>query len=184
MKVILPDIILDRDGVINHDSPDYIKSPDEWKPLKGSIEAIAALKDAGYRVFVATNQSGIARGLYTEQVLHAMHKKMALLLSEYGCQLDGIYFCPHMPSEQCLCRKPLPGMLFQIAAEHQVQLDKAFYVGDSRKDLEAAQAAGIQGVLVLTGNGMKTKALIQRDEVPIFDSLHDFCDFLLKGTCK
>lgn len=188
---MLPDIILDRDGVINQDSPDYIKNPEEWHPLEGSIEAIAALKKAGHRVFVATNQSGIGRGLYSERVLHAMHCKMARLLQEYDCQVDGIYFCPHLPDEKCRCRKPLPGMLLQIAEEHHVQLDKAFYVGDSRKDLEAAEAAGIQGILVLTGNGKKTLESIkdkplqgeplESGSVPVFESLFDFCDAFLKG---
>lgn len=179
---LLPDIILDRDGVINVDSPDYIKSPDEWQPISGSIEAIVALKKAGFRVFVATNQSGVGRGYYSLGALDQMHQKMHDLLSQSHVALDGVYFCPHLPEAQCSCRKPLPGMLLQIASEHRVVPANTYYVGDSSKDLEAASAAGMQGILVLTGNGIQTQATTQGQSIPTYTNLKTFSDSLFKGA--
>ena len=151
-------VILDRDGTINLDSEDYIKSPAEWQPIKGSLEAIARLIHAGYRVVVATNQSGIGRGLFDTQALFAIHDKLQRALGQVGGRIDAFFFCPHRADEGCRCRKPQPGMLLEVARRFNVSLEDVFMVGDSRKDLEAAAAAGARPVLVLTGNGEKTQA--------------------------
>ena len=153
MKVV----ILDRDGTINHDSDDYIKSPAEWTPIPGSLEAIARLIQADYRVVVATNQSGIGRGLFDTQALFAIHDKLQRALGQVGGRIDAFFFCPHKADDNCRCRKPQPGMLLEVARRFNVSLEDVFMVGDSRKDLEAAAAAGARPVLVLTGNGAKTE---------------------------
>jgi len=158
MKQPIKLIILDRDGVINEDSDAFIKSPDEWIPLPGSLEAIAHLKHAGWTVAVATNQSGIARGLFSEDALHAMHKKMARLLDELGARIDYITWCPHGPDQGCDCRKPLPGMYQQIARHFGCSLKGVPVVGDSARDLEAAVAVGARPILVRTGKGERTLA--------------------------
>ena len=150
-------VILDRDGTINHDSDDYIKSPAEWHPLKGSLEAIARLGQAGYRVVVATNQSGIARGLFTTQTLFAIHDTLQRALGKMGGRIDAFFFCPHGADAGCDCRKPQPGMLLEVARRFNVSLKDTYVVGDSRKDLEAAAAAGARPVLVLTGKGRMTR---------------------------
>lgn len=149
-------VILDRDGVINIDSDAYIKSPAEWHPIPGSLEAIKALKEAGARVFVATNQSGLARGLFAPSALAAMHEKLQQYLARLGTAVDGIYYCPHGPDDGCDCRKPLPGLLHRIAREHRVALNDVPVVGDSLRDLEAAAAVGAKPILVKTGKGEKT----------------------------
>jgi D-glycero-D-manno-heptose 1,7-bisphosphate phosphatase len=150
-------VILDRDGTINHDSSDYIKSPAEWTPIPGSLEAIARLIQADYRVVVATNQSGIGRGLFDTRALFAIHDKLQRALGQVGGRIDAFFFCPHKADDNCHCRKPQPGMLLEVARRFNVSLEDVFMVGDSRKDLEAAAAAGARPVLVLTGNGMKTE---------------------------
>lgn len=150
-------VILDRDGVINEDSDAYVKSADEWVPLPGSIEAIARLKRAGLPVAVTTNQSGIARGLFGLAELDAMHSKLAALLAQHGASVDGIFFCPHGPQDDCDCRKPLPGLYVQAAQQLGLPLSDAMVVGDSLRDLQAAVAVGAQPVLVLTGKGQKTQ---------------------------
>ena len=150
-------LILDRDGTINHDSDDYIKSPAEWTPIPGSLEAIARLHQADYRVVVATNQSGIGRGLFDTQALFAIHDKLQRALSQVGGRIDAFFFCPHKADDNCRCRKPQPGMLLEVARRFNVAIEDAFMVGDSRKDLEAAAAAGARPVLVRTGNGAKTE---------------------------
>jgi D-glycero-D-manno-heptose 1,7-bisphosphate phosphatase len=150
-------VILDRDGTINHDSEDYIKSPIEWRPIKGSLEAIARLTQAGYRVVVATNQSGIARGLFTTRTLFAIHDTLQRALGQMGGRIDAFFFCPHAGESGCECRKPRPGMLLEVARRFNVSLEDTYYVGDSRKDVEAALAAGARPVLVLTGKGRKTR---------------------------
>ena len=150
-------VILDRDGTINHDSAEYIKSPQEWRPLKGSLEAIARLTQAGYRVVVATNQSGIARGLFTTQTLFSIHDTLQRALGQIGGRIDAFFFCPHAADSRCECRKPQPGMLLEVARRFNVSLKDTYMVGDSRKDLEAAMAAGARPVLVLTGKGRKTR---------------------------
>ena len=150
-------VILDRDGVINHDSAQYIKSPDEWKPIAGSLEAIARLNQAGYRVVVATNQSGIGRGLLDMTALNAIHDKMHKSLTQYGGRIDAIFFCPHAQELSCACRKPKTGLFQEIAQRFNVNLAGVPCVGDSARDLQAAHAAGAQPILVLTGKGKKTR---------------------------
>lgn len=150
-------VVLDRDGTINHDSDKYIKSPEEWKPIKGSLEGIARLSHAGYHVVVATNQSGIGRGLFDMATLNAIHDRMHREVQQAGGRIDAVFFCPHAADAGCGCRKPAPGMLLDIGRRMNVDLKDVPMVGDSRKDLEAAQAAGARPVLVLTGNGRKTR---------------------------
>jgi D-glycero-D-manno-heptose 1,7-bisphosphate phosphatase len=175
-------VILDRDGVINHDSDNYIRSVDEWRPIPGSLEAIARLTKAGYTVAVATNQSGIARGYYDEAEMHAMHKKMADLLRPMGGRVDFIAFCPHGPDDACDCRKPLPGMMQQIADHFGVCLKGVPVVGDSLRDLEAGLAVGAVPVLVRTGKGERTVASGRLPEgVLVYDDLGKFVDALLKA---
>lgn len=150
-------VILDRDGVINHDSAAYIKSPEEWKPIPGSLEAIALLSQAGYRVLVATNQSGVGRGLFEMATLNAIHDKMHRALGLAGGRIDGIFYCPHAENAGCNCRKPKPGMLEEIAHRFGVSLEGVPFIGDSLRDLQAAVAVGAQPILVLTGKGKKTR---------------------------
>jgi len=150
-------VILDRDGVINHDSPAYIKSPEEWKPIPGSLEAIALLSQSGYRVLVATNQSGVGRGLFEMSTLNAIHDKMHRALGLAGGRIDGIFYCPHAQDAGCNCRKPKPGMLEEIAHRFGVSLEGVPLIGDSLRDLQAAVAVGAQPILVLTGKGKKTR---------------------------
>lgn len=153
-------VILDRDGVINEDSDDYIKSLAEWKPLPGSIEAIAALSRAGFTVAVATNQSGLARGLFELEALEAMHQRLDELVEAEGGRLAGIFYCAHHPDDDCDCRKPKPGLIRAIEAELGESALGAWFIGDSLGDLEAAEAAGCEPVLVLTGKGPRTRARI------------------------
>ncbi len=151
-------IILDRDGVINHDSDQFIKSPEEWRPIAGSPEAIARLNQWGYRVVVATNQSGVGRGLFEMDTLNAIHDKMLRTVAQAGGKIDAIFFCPHTGAENCDCRKPRPGMFEEIAARYNVDLAAVPAVGDSLRDLQAAEKVGAQPILVLTGKGGKTHA--------------------------
>lgn len=149
-------IILDRDGVINHDSDAYIKSPDEWKPVQGSLEAIARLTKAGYRIAVATNQSGVARGLFDLATLGAIHTKMQARVAAAGGRIDAIFFCPHAADSHCDCRKPKPGLVLDVLARFHANPVEVTVVGDSLRDLQAATAAGCRPVLVLTGKGKRT----------------------------
>jgi len=151
-------VILDRDGVINYDSEHFIKSPAEWKPLPGSPEAIAKLTQAGYRVVVATNQSGIGRGLFDMDTLNAMHNKMHRAVQAVGGRIDAVFYCPHSADSNCDCRKPRPGMLLRIAGCFNTDLTDVPAVGDSLRDLEAAAAVGALPMLVLTGKGERTQA--------------------------
>ena len=151
-------IILDRDGVINHDSDQYIKSPDEWAPLPGSIEAIAQLSQSGYRIAVATNQSGVGRGLFDMATLNAMHDKLHKLVQAAGGKIDAIFFCAHTNEDHCNCRKPKPGMFEQISTRYATDLTGVPCVGDSLRDLEAGTALGCTPYLVQTGKGKKTEA--------------------------
>jgi D-glycero-D-manno-heptose 1,7-bisphosphate phosphatase len=148
--------ILDRDGVINFDSDQYIKSPAEWRPIPGSIEAIARLNQHGYRVAVATNQSGIGRGLFDMATLNAINDKMMELVFRQGGRIDALFFCPHTAAEECGCRKPRTGMLEEIAARFHTELKGVPLIGDSLKDLQAADTVGAQPILVLTGKGKGT----------------------------
>jgi D-glycero-D-manno-heptose 1,7-bisphosphate phosphatase len=149
-------IILDRDGVINYDSDQFIKSPDEWRPIPGSLEAIARLNHAAYRVVVATNQSGIGRGLFDMGMLNTIHDKMHRALAHAGGRVDAVFFCPHTADAKCECRKPKAGMLAEIGKRFNVEMTGVPCVGDSLRDLAAAEAVGAQPLLVLTGKGEKT----------------------------
>ena len=149
-------IILDRDGVINHDSEDFIKSPAEWIPIPGSLEAIARLNQAGYRVVVATNQSGIARGLFDVVTLNAIHQKLHNTAQQFGADIDAIFYCPHAADDNCDCRKPKPGMFDEISKRFKISLKGVPTVGDSLRDLQAGFISGCAPFLVLTGKGQKT----------------------------
>jgi len=151
-------IILDRDGVINYDSDQFIKSPAEWQPIPGSLEAIARLKQSGYRIAIATNQSGLGRGLFDMDDLNAIHEKMLKALTAVGGHIDAIFYCPHTADSDCRCRKPKPGMFHDISERFNTDLAGVPAIGDSRRDLEAASLAGCQPMLVLTGKGEKTRA--------------------------
>lgn len=151
-------VILDRDGVINFDSDKFIKSPEEWKPIPGSLEAIARLNKNGYRVVVASNQSGVGRGLLDMATLNAIHAKMHKALSQFGGHIDAVFYCPHAADSQCECRKPQPGMLKQIAERFHRDLKGVPAIGDSLRDLEAAIAVEALPILVETGKGKKTMA--------------------------
>ncbi len=179
-------LILDRDGVINYDSDDFIKSPDEWRPLPGSLEAIAALNAAGYRIAVISNQSGLARGLFDHDTLTAIHHKFQTLLKNKGGQVERIYFCPHGPDDHCACRKPLPGLFNQFAEEFNVDLGDIYAVGDSVRDLKAARSSGARCVLLRTGNGKQSEqnliALPEDDplhHVAVYNDLASFVNHLL-----
>lgn len=163
-------IILDRDGVINHDSDDYIKSPDEWVPIAGSLPAVAQLNKR-FKVAIATNQSGIGRDYYDQDVLAQMHQKMTLLLEEHNGQIDHIEFCPHHPDDGCDCRKPKPLMLQRIAQEFDATPEQVVFVGDSKSDFECAQNFGCDFVLVLTGKGLKTLDKLAGKDITIEKSL-------------
>lgn len=149
-------VILDRDGVINHDSPLFVKSPDEWLPIAGSLAAIAQLSGAGFTVAVATNQSGIARKLLDKPALDAIHDKLLRLARENGGYVDRIVFCPHQAEDQCDCRKPAAGLFRRLARHYDVPLQGVPMIGDSLRDIEAAKSVGGRPILVLTGNGSKT----------------------------
>jgi D-glycero-D-manno-heptose 1,7-bisphosphate phosphatase len=149
-------IVLDRDGVINRDSDQFIKSPEEWRPIPGSLEAIARLNHAGFRVVVSTNQSGIGRGLFDMATLNAIHEKMHKALAQVGGRIDALFYCPHTADSICECRKPKPGMLKEIGVRFGIEMTGVPCVGDSVRDLEAAEAIGAQPLLVLTGKGENT----------------------------
>ena len=150
-------VILDRDGVINRESNEFVKTPDEWIPLAGSIQAIASLSEAGYTVAVASNQSGVARGLFDRKALRAMHRKLRRLVSSAGGHIDRIVVCPHGPDDGCACRKPKPGLLYRLGRHYRTDLAGVPVIGDSLRDLEAAERAGARPILVRTGNGRKTE---------------------------
>lgn len=175
-------IILDRDGVINEDSDEYIKTPDEWQALPGSMDAIARLNRGGYRVVVATNQSGIARGMFDIETLSAMHKKMHDLASVAGAHIDGIFFCPHGPDDKCNCRKPKPGLFQEIAARLGTSLEGVPCVGDSLRDLQAGASQGCLPILVKTGKGKQTLDT-KKNDLPagtqVFDKLADVAEHLV-----
>lgn len=174
-------IILDRDGVINEDSDAYIKSPEEWVPIPGSLAAIVKLNQAGYRVIVATNQSGLSRGLFSIDTLNAIHKKMHQALAGEGGRIDGLFFCPHGPDDGCECRKPKPGLLRQIGERFYTSLAGIPCIGDSLRDLEAARAVGAQPILVRSGKGLKTLQDSRLDPtIPVYDNLGEAVDALLR----
>jgi len=163
-------VVLDRDGVINVDSDAFIKSPDEWVAIPGSLEAIARLNQAGYRVAIASNQSGIGRGLFDMAALNAMHEKMNRTAAAVGGRIDAVFFCPHTQEDECECRKPKPGMLQQIVERFEIDPEETPMVGDSLRDLQAGAALGFALHLVLTGKGRKTLA---EGNLPPNTKVHD-----------
>ena len=174
-------VILDRDGVINEDSDDFIKTLDEFILLPGSLEAIKRLKQAGCQVTVATNQSGISRGYLTLDTLNAMHDKLNALLAEANVEIDGFFYCPHGPDDGCDCRKPKPGLYKQISQKFNVPLEGVPVIGDSLRDLEAARAVGAKPILVRTGKGLRTLAAGKGlEDVPVYENLSAAVDALLK----
>ncbi len=166
-------VILDRDGVINYDSDEYIKSPEEWIAIPGSLEAIARLTRSGIAVAVATNQSGIARGLFNEHTLTLIHKKMLEAVHNAGGEIAGIFYCPHHPNENCNCRKPEPGLIAQIGVGLNINTSKVPFVGDSIRDLEAAIAGGCHPILVKTGKGQKSAENLSFS-ADVYEDLADF----------
>lgn len=174
-------IILDRDGVINRDSDQFIKSPEEWDPIEGSLEAIARLKQAGYVVGIASNQSGIYRKLFDFAMLNAMHAKLQKKLAKLGAHVDLIAFCSHGPDEHCDCRKPLPGLYKELADRWNIDLQGVPIIGDSLRDLQAARAVGANPILVLTGKGKKTiEELPATWRVPVYNDLAQAVDQLVE----
>ncbi len=183
-------IILDRDGTINEDRDDYVKSPDEWVPIPGALEAIARLNHAGWHTVVATNQSGLARGLFDASALNAVHIKMNQALAKVGGRIDAVFFCPHGPSEGCRCRKQLPGLFEMIAERYGVELTDVPLVGDSLRDLEAGTAVGCQPHLVRTGKGARLdeeqleQILEQVPGAQVHTDLAAFAEHLIQGQRK
>lgn len=184
-------IILDRDGVINHDRDDYVKSAAECLPIEGSIEAIARLNKVGFTVVIATNQAGLAKGKFELEDLEAMHEKITGLVEGQGGELGAIFYCPHHPDDKCKCRKPMPGMLDAIEAEFNTSVEGCYFVGDSLRDLQAGVLKGCKPLLVKTGNGLKTlnqlaDASLQTDapkltldQVQVFANLAAVADFVI-----
>lgn len=171
----MPLIILDRDGVINEDSDEYIKSPQEWQAIESSLQAISTLSKNGYQVVIVTNQSGIGRKLFTIDDLNAIHRKMSSHLAQYGGVIDAIFFCPHLPKDDCQCRKPKPGLYYEVSERLRMSLNKVYCVGDKMTDVKAAQSAGGKPILVRTGKGQSEidQGLVPSG-IPIYDSLASF----------
>lgn len=178
-------IVLDRDGVINHDSDAFIKSPDEWRPITGSLEAIARLNQHGFRVVVCTNQSGVARGLFDMHMLNAIHRKMHDTAHAVGASLEAVFFCPHAASDNCDCRKPKAGMLRAIEQRFDLSLKGVPVVGDSLRDLQSGFTVGAEPYLVLTGKGVKTR---EKGGLPpgtqVFPDLARVVDHLLASEAR
>jgi len=173
-------IILDRDGVINYDSDQFIKSPQEWNPIPGSLEAIARLCQAGYRVVVASNQSGVGRGLFDMSTLNAIHAKMHKLVGQAGGRIDAVFFCPHAADSRCNCRKPKPGLFQEISTRVRRDLRGVPAIGDSLRDLQAALAVGARPMLVKTGKGKRTLESGQMPEgTPVYENLADAVQAIL-----
>ena len=175
-----PFILLDRDGVINEDEKGYIGSPLDWYPIAGSAEAIGLLTQKGYDVFVLTNQSGIGRGYYSLADMQAVHNKMREVLAEFGGVIKAIYYCPHAPEEQCVCRKPQTGLFEQLQQEFSLDLTQTWFVGDKLSDLLAGDRVKAQSVLVKTGCGADTLAQLPADHsYPVFERLSAFVRHLM-----
>ncbi len=177
-------IILDRDGTINEDSDDFIKSPDEWVPIPGALEAIARLNHAGWHTIIASNQSGLGRGLFDIAALNAIHTKLHKQLAALGGRMDAVFFCPHTPEDNCNCRKPLPGLYEQILDRMGVDANDVPSVGDTLRDMQAAVAAGCEPHLVLTGKavGLRGQALppTYPTNTTVHSDLNAFADFVIK----
>ncbi len=172
-------IVLDRDGVINEDSPDYIRSPDSWQPIPGSMQAIAKLKAYGYKIAVATNQSGIARGYFTLETLKAIHDKMLLEIRAALGDIDEIFICPHGPDDNCSCRKPKTGLLVQAAQKFQISPAEMLVIGDSWRDIEAARSFGANAIFVFSSGKTADKLKAEQLKIPVYNNLllavEDFC---------
>lgn len=181
-------VILDRDGTINSDSDDFVKTPDEWLPLPGALEAIARLNHAGWHVVIASNQSGLGRGLFDVESLNAMHAKMQKLLAVQGGRIDAVFFCPHTADENCNCRKPRSGLFEQIGMRFGVQLAGVPTVGDSVRDMQAGAAAGCEPHLVLTGKSEKHRGMALPEGLPpgtlVHQDLSAFADFILARSAQ
>ncbi len=175
-------VILDRDGVINQDSEAFIKSPHEWLPIPGSLEALAWLHQHDFKVVVITNQSGIARGLYSIETLTAIHQKMQQLTIAAGGKIEAIYFCPHGPDSDCSCRKPKPGLFKTFAQDKQLDLANIYSVGDSLRDLQASLAVGARPILVKTGKGRKTLLENPQLNLPVFENLYDAASYIVSAS--
>ena len=181
MKVV----VLDRDGVINADSAEFIKTADEFQPMPGSIEAIAKLHKNGFKIFVATNQSGLGRKLFDKDTLAQIHHKLCSMVEEMGGFIEGIFFCPHLPEDNCACRKPNTGLLEQIESEFDCSITGSYFVGDSLKDIQAAKAFGCFPILVSTGNGVVTRSLLGEngyDDVRLAVDLAAAVDYIIEVT--
>lgn len=181
MEHTQPTIILDRDGVINIDSDEFIKSPDELQAIPGSLQAITRLTQAGFRIFIATNQSGVARGLFDTKALQAIHTKMLAQITAAGGHIEGIAICPHGPEDGCSCRKPKPGLFLQLAQTYNINLLQTYSVGDAWRDIEAACAAGCLPILVKTGKGATTLAAHAQElvNIPIVADLNSAVTLIL-----
>jgi D-glycero-D-manno-heptose 1,7-bisphosphate phosphatase len=181
-------VILDRDGTINSDSDEFVKSPDEWLPLPGALEAIARLSHAGWHVVIASNQSGLGRGLFDLAALNAMHAKMLKLLAQQGGRIDAVFYCPHTDDDNCRCRKPQPGLFEQIGARFGVPLKGVPTVGDSLRDVLAGAAAGCETHLVLTGKSEQYRGLAPPEGLPegtqVHQDLSAFADFILSRSAQ
>lgn len=168
-------IVLDRDGVINYDSHNYVRSPEEWLPIESSLKAIALLHQAGYTIVVVTNQSGLARGYYDELTLTKIHEKMRAAVHAAGGKISQVYHCPHLPTDDCACRKPRPGMLQQVAADYQVDLNNRIMIGDKLSDIQAAQAMAMKPIYVCSG-------LKDESKDPAFNRIETFPDLYVATT--
>lgn len=174
-------IILDRDGVINYDSNNYIKSPDEWIPIPGSLEAIAQLNRAGYHILIATNQSGVARGYYDLETLDKIHEKMQRELAAVGGCIDEIFFCPHHPDEKCTCRKPQPGLFYKMQEKYNLNLSDIYFIGDNLSDVQVARTVGCKPLFVLTGKGEQfIEQYPELKTVNFFQDLAEAVHFILE----
>lgn len=184
-------IILDRDGVINYDREDYVKSADECMLIEGSVDGIVRLNKAGFTVVIATNQAGLAKGMFELDDLEAIHDKITRLVEENGGELGGIFYCPHHPDDNCKCRKPKTGLLDAIEAEFNTSVESCYFIGDSLRDLQAARQKACKPILVLTGNGVRTHTqlmvaglqtgtpFVELDEVQVFESLAAAATFVI-----
>ena len=174
-----PVIVLDRDGVINQDSPDYIKTPDEWRAIPGSVEAIARLRNAGFKVVIATNQSGVGRGLFSVDTLWDIHRKMLAEIEAAGGYIERIFFCLHAPEDHCDCRKPKPGLLYQAAEYLACGLHNMIVIGDAERDLAAAASVNARAILVRTGKGRLSEKNLNDPDIEIYDDLAAAADHLI-----
>lgn len=181
-------VILDRDGTINVQRDDFIKAPEEWEALPGALEAIARLNHAGWHVVVASNQSGLGRGLFDVAALNAMHAKMNKQLGAVGGRIDAVFYCPHSPEESCVCRKPLPGLFEQIGERYGVDLRLVPTAGDNLRDMQAGAAAGCEPHLVLTGQGARHRGQMLPPEYPqgtlVHEDLAAFATFILEREAR